>query len=130
VTVNRALNLNSEDWKDFDPKGRLAGPIEYPDDLTGTVQWLRTYLEGPVPVENGSVGLSICHMAGTATDWLEHTDRSESEVIILLEGSASAQSLGGDIQEFYAPCVLWLPRGDSGRFRYTSDYRGVFVLLW
>jgi uncharacterized cupin superfamily protein len=123
-------------WEPFDPKDNKAGPVEYPDELTGRVQWVRTFTEGPMETENGSIGISICHMQGDATPMFEATFAegqnvtSETEIITFLEGSAEVRFPDGHIEHVDAPKVVMLPRGVRYDWRYLTPYRAVYTIIW
>lgn len=128
VDTLKRMDLKSPDWKQFDPKGRLAGPRQYPDYLTGLVDWARTYPEGGVPLAEGTMGLSVMHMQGDPTDWYER-EKTETEIIVLLEGSAQID-VGDEILEVEAPEVIVCLPGHKDRWKYTSAYRGVYAIIW
>jgi mannose-6-phosphate isomerase-like protein (cupin superfamily) len=126
----RLLDLANPEWQDFDPKDRKVGPVEYPDDLTGSVQWLRAYAEGMVPTESGEVGLSICHMEGDPTEAFEDKTNDETEIMVLLEGSGTAKLPDGSTFEVQAPHIVYAPRGLTYSWTYTTPYRGVYIIIW
>jgi hypothetical protein len=129
VDTLRRIDLKSApNWEQFDPKGKLAGPREYPDYLTGLVEWARTYQEGPVPVANGAMGLSVFQMQGDATDWYER-EKSETEIIVLFEGTAQID-VGNEIIEVEGPDLIVCLPGHKDRWKYTSSYRGVYAIIW
>jgi mannose-6-phosphate isomerase-like protein (cupin superfamily) len=130
ATDLRLIDMSNADWQPFDPKAMKSGPYEYPEDLTGVVQWVRTFDEGPQTTGNGEVGLSLLHMRGDPTDWLEEKTNEETEIMIFLEGSAEARLADGRVIEVKAPQIVYAPRGLTYDWRYTSPYRGVYVLLW
>lgn len=129
-TEIRILDLDNPNWETYDPKDHKAGPHDYPDDLLGKVEWARTHLEGPQETADGTVGLAICHMEGTETETYPMRTRAETEVIILLEGSVEGELEDGSPLKVEAPQVVYCPRGSSSSWRYSSDYRGVYILLW
>lgn len=126
----RLLDLANPNWQDFDPKDRKVGPIEYPDDLTGTVEWLRGYAEGLVPTESGEIGLSICHMEGDATEAFEDKTNDETEIMVLFEGKGTARLPDGSTYVAEAPHVVYAPRGLTYSWTYDTPYRGVYIILW
>lgn len=126
----RLLDLANPTWQQFDPKDRKAGPIEYPEDLTGMVEWLRGYSEGPHPTEGGEIGLAICHMEGDPTEAFEDKTNDETEIMILFEGRGTAQLPDGSVHEVEAPAVVYAPRGLTYSWTYNTPYRGVYVLIW
>jgi hypothetical protein len=126
----RLLDLNSSIWEDFDPRDRKAGPTEYPDDLLGTVQWVRTYTEGPLETDGASIGLSICHMRGEATSELAERTNTETEIMILLEGEAEAAFPDGRHIDVSAPQIVVASRGLTFSWRYKTPYRGIYVIIW
>ena len=126
----RLLDLSNPEWQKFDPKDGKVGPIEYPDDLTGVVQWLRGHAEGPLETMDGSVGISICHMAGDPTAPFEEKTNDETEIMVLFEGSAEARLQDGTVLQVEAPQVVYAPRGLTYTWQYTTPYRGVYILLW
>jgi hypothetical protein len=126
----RILDLANPDWEPFDPKDRKVGPIEYPDDLTGSVEWLRTFREGPQQTGEGEIGLSICHMEGDPTEPFEEKTNEETEIMVLLEGTAEARLPDGRAISVTAPKVVVAARGLTYSWQYTSRYRGVYILIW
>lgn len=132
----RVLSLADPRWEPFDPKDGKAGPVEYPDFLAGQVEWLRPFTEGALPVGDGSVGLSVCHMDGEPTPLFEDSFaegqdvNAETEIMVLLEGEAEATLSDGRAVAVRAPAVVMIPRGASYRWRYTTRYRGVYIILW
>lgn len=132
----RILDLASEAWERFDPKDGKVGPIEYPEYLSGGVQWLRTFGEGPLPTAAGSVGISICHMRGDPTPLFEEgfgvgpEPKAETEIMVFLEGSAEARLPDGRVVDVEAPKIVFLPRGLAFGWRYKTPYRGVYIILW
>jgi uncharacterized cupin superfamily protein len=126
----RVLDLANPQWEKFDPKDRKVGPIDYPDDLTGVVQWVRAHSEGPLETENGSVGMALCHMQGDPTGVFEEKVNEETEIMVLFEGSAEATLQDGTKLQVQAPQVVYAPRGLTYSWQYTSPYRGVYIILW
>jgi hypothetical protein len=134
--VIRFLDLAAPDWEPFDPRDGRAGPVEYPDFLTGRVEWLRAFTEGPLETRDGAVGLSICHMEGDATPSFDdgfaegQSANTETEIMVLLEGRAEARLPDGRTFDVVAPRVVFLPRGVRYAWRYLTAYRAVYVILW
>lgn len=126
----RVIDLSNPNWQPFDPTDRKVGPIEYPDDLTGQVEWLRTYAEGPLPTMSGEIGLSICHMEGDPTEPFEEKTNEETEIMVLLEGTAEGKTQDGRTVSVKGPQVIIAPRGLTYSWQYTSKYRGVYILIW
>jgi hypothetical protein len=126
----RVLDLGNPSWEDFDPKDRKVGPIEYPDGLTGQVDWLRGYAEGLFPTERGEIGLSVCHMEGDPTEAFEDKTNDETEIMVLFEGTAEARFPDGRTLPIVAPQVVMAPRGLTYSWEYTSKYRGVYIIIW
>jgi hypothetical protein len=124
----KRLNLSEIDWEPFDPKGRLAGPREYPDYLTGLVAWLRTYQDVPVPLEDGNMRLAVMAMRGDPTDWYSR-EKAETEIIILLEGEAQID-IEGEIIEVKGPELIVCLPGHRDRWRYTTPYYGLYAIVW
>lgn len=132
----RIVDMAAPAWEPFDPKDRKAGPVDYPDELTGRVEWVHTYTEGPLQTGNGSIGLSVCHMQGDATPLFEDTFAegqevtSETEIITFLEGSAELRHADGRSERVEAPKVVMLPRGVRYSWRYLTPYRAVYTIIW
>lgn len=130
------LDLGSPAWETFDPKDGKAGPIEYPEFLTGKVEWLRTYLDGPLATADGAIGISVCHMAGDATPTFEATFaegqdvNAETEIITFLEGRAEIRYDDGRVEVIESPALVMLPRGVRYGWRYLTPYRAIYTLLW
>ena len=122
------LDLDAIKWEPFDPKAKLAGPREYPDYLTGLVSWLYTYADPPVPLQDGSMRMSVMTMRGDPTEWYAR-QKSETEIIILLEGSAQID-LGDEIVEVSAPELIVCLPGHTDRWKYTTPYHGVYAIIW
>lgn len=132
----RILDLASPSWERFDPKGHKAGPVDYPDFLTGQVEWLRAHDEGPFETANGAIGISVCHMAGDPTPMFDDTFaegqevNSETEIITFLEGRAEMRYDDGTAEVIEAPALVMLPRGVRYGWRYLTPYRAVYTLIW
>lgn len=126
----RVMSLAEPRWGQFDPHDQKVGPVDYPDDLSGLVEWLRTYTEGGLETAGGSVGLSICHMQGDPTDWLFDKTNEETEIMVLFEGTAEGRLRDGTTVQAEGPAVVLAPRGLTYSWRYTSAYRGVYVIIW
>jgi hypothetical protein len=130
------LDLSNPDWETFDPTDGRAGPVEYPDFLTGKVDWLRPFTDGPLETENGSIGISICHMQGDPTPAFEESfavgadTNAETETMVLFEGSAEATLPDGRVLDIEAPCVVHIPRGSNFGWRYKTQYRGIYIIIW
>jgi hypothetical protein len=126
----QVLDLSDKGWEKFDPKDRKAGPVDYPDDLQGEAKWVRTHNEGPFQTINGEIGLAVLQMKGVATDFEGMRTLEETEIMIFSEGSAEATLEDGTTIEINSPALVFVPRGTTLDWRYTSDYVGSYVLLW
>jgi hypothetical protein len=133
----RILDMANPTWEAFDPKDHKAGPVDYPDELTGRVEWAHTYTEGPVGTSTGAqIGISVCHMQGDATPLFEGTFAegqevtTETEIITFLEGTAELRLPDGTIEQVEAPKVVMLPHGVQYSWRYITPYRAVYTIIW
>lgn len=132
----RIIDLGAPIWQPFDPRDHKAGPVDYPDELTGRVEWLRPYTEGPLQTAKGSIGISVCHMQGDATPMFEDTFAEgqevtvETEIIAFLEGSAELRHADGTTEVIEAPKLVLLPRGVSYGWRYLTPYRAIYTIIW
>jgi hypothetical protein len=132
----RILDLQNPSLEPFDPKDHRAGPVDYPDFLTGQVEWLRTHDEGPLETAGGSIGISVCHMHGDATPMFEDTFAdgqevtTETEIIAFLEGRAEMRFPDGHTEVVEAPKLVMLPRGLNYGWRYLTPYRAIYTIIW